>query len=459
MTKNLHFYRIQTVMRAASGLASACLLSVFLTHGVSFAQASEPSASETMTISEGVAIAVSDENRIVKIAAQSVNISERETDIAAAPLLPSVNAEISQGYLQHTPTAMFGSMQVPMGNRDSLSYTISARQTIFDFGASISRYRASLSTLDAVKYDYERTKNLIVLEFIVGCYDTLEFEKLVAVSQAETERFQSHLKVARSLFKEGVITKNDLLQAEVKLADAKQRHLSLKNMLAVSVSKLNNILSRPLKTQLHIIDDPESPVTDMSVEHFWKIAEKQRLEIKIMDKQLQALSFHEKSKTAAFFPSFYVQGGYNYTQNDYQVYEGNWALIAGVSVNLFNGGSTRAEVSKLKLMTEKLSEERKKLIDNIRLDVQKYYLNMKSAEEKISVLKDSTQQATENLRINKIRYEQGQGTATDVLDAITLLTNAETNYFSALYDLKRASAGLMYLSGADMAEVFKKKIL
>lgn len=434
---------------------------LFLTHGICFAQMSapSPSAAETMTISEGVAIAVSDENRIVKIASQSVNISERETDIAAAPLLPSVNAEISQGFLQHTPTAIFGSMQVPMGNRDSLSYMVSAKQTIFDFGANISRYKASVSALDAVKYDYERTKNLVALEFITGCYDTLEFEKLVTVSQAETERLESHLRVARSLFKEGVITKNDLLQAEVKLSDAKQRHLSLKNMQAVSVSKLNNILSRPLGSQLHIVDEEETTLSAMSVEHFWEMAENQRLEIKILDKQLNALNLQKKSKTAAFFPTFYVQGGYGYMQNDYQVYENNWSVMVGASVNLFSGGSTKAEVSKLKLMTEKLAEERKKLVEDIRLDVERYYLNMKNAEEKLAVLKDSIEQATENLRINKIRYEQGQGTATDVIDAITLLANAETNYFSALYEMKRASAGLLYLSGADMAEVFKKKTL
>ncbi|MBF0521192.1 MAG: TolC family protein [Nitrospirae bacterium] len=440
-------------------MAFHVLLFLFLAHGICFAQMSAPSATETMTISEGVAIAVSDENRIVKIASQSVNISERETDIAASPLLPSVNAEISQGFLQHTPTAIFGSMQVPMGNRDSLSYAINAKQTIFDFGANISRYKASVSALDASKYEYERTKNLVALEFIAGCYDTLEFEKLVTVSQAETERLQSHLKVARSLFKEGVITKNDLLQAEVKLSDAKQRHLSLKNMQAVSVSKLNNILSRPLGSQLHIVDEKETTLSAMSVEHFWEMAENQRLEIKILDSQLNALDLQKKSKTAAFFPTFYVQGGYGYMQNDYQVYENNWSVMVGASVNLFSGGGTKAEVSKLKLMTEKLAEERKKLVEDIRLDVERYYLNMKNAEEKLAVLKDSIEQATENLRINKIRYEQGQGTATDVIDAITLLASAETNYFSALYEMKRASAGLLYLSGADMAEAFKKKTL
>lgn len=75
---------------------------------------------------------------------------------------------------------------------------------------------------------------------------------------------------------------------------------------------------------------------------------------------------------------------------------------------------------------------------------------MENAREKIQVTKDAVSQAEENLRINKIRYKEGIGTATDVLDAITLLTTAETNYYRAVYDFRRAQAGLMYATGSDL---------
>jgi outer membrane protein TolC len=64
-------------------------------------------------------------------------------------------------------------------------------------------------------------------------------------------------------------------------------------------------------------------------------------------------------------------------------------------------------------------------------------------------------QAEENLRINRVRYEEGAGTATEVLDAVTLLTTAETNQHRALYDFRRAEASVFYSTGRDLVEVYK----
>jgi len=80
---------------------------------------------------------------------------------------------------------------------------------------------------------------------------------------------------------------------------------------------------------------------------------------------------------------------------------------------------------------------------------------MKNANEKIKVTKDAISQAQENLRINKIRYEEGVGTATDVIDAITLLTKAETNFYTALYEFNRAQANLIYSIGIDLVSAYR----
>ena len=65
---------------------------------------------------------------------------------------------------------------------------------------------------------------------------------------------QSHLHDANSLFEEGVITKNDLLQAEVRISDAKQRLLTQRNLRAVTASRLNSILVRPLTDDIQVED-------------------------------------------------------------------------------------------------------------------------------------------------------------------------------------------------------------
>jgi outer membrane protein TolC len=125
-----------------------------------------------------------------------------------------------------------------------------------------------------------------------------------------------------------------------------------------------------------------------------------------------------------------------------------------MNIDLFSGGSTRAEVSKILYQRDQLQEEKSKLLDDIKFEVEKSYLDLINALEKIQVTKDAAFQAEENLRIHKVRYEEGIGTSTDVVDAITLLAKAETNYCRAVYELKKAYAGLQYAMGLDLVSSF-----
>jgi len=45
------------------------------------------------------------------------------------------------------------------------------------------------------------------------------------------------------------------------------------------------------------------------------------------------------------------------------------------------------------------------------------------------VTKDAVKQAEENLRITRVKYEEGIGTGTEVLDAVSLLSVAGTNQY------------------------------
>ncbi|BCB96742.1 protein CyaE [Dissulfurispira thermophila] len=410
-----------------------------------------------ITISEGLKIAI-ENNRLIKIASHERDIFLEDTAVARSKLLPSINANISQTFLSRQPGAHMGAQQIYTSQRDYLSYGINAYQSIFAFGENTSRYEASKSFLEAKKLNINLVKNIVALDFINAYLDTLESEKLIAVAQKEVERLESHLNVARNMFSEGVITKNDLLQAQVRLSDARQHLLTLKNMRAVNASRINNILSRPLNSEI-ILEDVQikSDSEAMSIEKAWTIAEKQRIEISIIEQELRAVDLEEGVKKSDYFPKFFVQGGYNYTENRYQLHEDNWSLILGANLNIFNGGNTKAEVSKVRFKRQKVLEQKNKLIDDIKLEVEKNYRDMKNADEKIRITKDAVEQAEENLRINKVRYEEGVGTATDVLDAITLLTTAETNYYRALYEFKKAEAGFMYAIGQDLASVYTER--
>jgi outer membrane protein len=414
------------------------------------------SYAEVLTLSDGLRL-VTENNRLIKISGQEELISEADTLVAKSPMLPRVNASLSQTFLSDQPGAFFGSQTVSTAEKDFLSYSLSVQQTLYDFRKNAARYEASRTVLNARRLDTVRIRNLVALDFVTGYFDLLEAEKMVLVAQKEVERLESHLRNAETLYEEGAITKNELLQSQVKISDANQRLLTAGNLRALTASRLNNVIARPLKTDIQAAD-VNGPAYDISAEELegaWQTAERLRPEIGIVDETVNALEFEKTTRRSEYFPEIFAKGGYDYTENEYQLHEGNWSLVLGMNINLFNGRGTSAEIIKIGHKREKLIEQKNRLLDGIRLEVEKYVLDAKTAREKIRVTENAVQQAEENLRINRIRYEEGVGTATDVLDAVTLLTTAETNYYRAVYDLRKAEAGVIYSTGQDLSEVYK----
>lgn len=414
------------------------------------------SYAEVLTLSDGLRLAT-ENNRSIKINKQEELISEDDTLIAKSPMFPRVNASLSQTFLSDQPGAMFGTQTVPTAEKNFLSYSLSVQQTLFDFRKTAARYEASTTVVNTRRLDTARIRNLVALDFVTGYFDLLDAEKMILVAQKEVEQLESHSRNAETLHEEGVITKNELLQAQVKISDAKQRLLTAGNLRALTASRLNNIISRPLKTDIQAtdMDGPSSDITLLDLEGAWQTAERLRPEIGIVDETVNTLELEKTARRSEYFPEIFAKGGYDYTENEYQLHEGNWSLVLGMHVNLFNGSGTSAELLKIGHKREKLLEQKNKLIDEIRLEVERYVLDAKTARNKIAVTENAVEQAEENLRINRIRYEEGVGTATDVLDAVTLLTTAETNYYRAVYDLRKAEAGVIYATGQDLSEVYK----
>ena len=408
---------------------------------------------EPLSLREGLRI-VTDDSRIIRIRQQEERASEMDTYIARARLFPSVNAGYVQSHLDQQPGMRIGPLSASTAERDSYSYNVSIQQILWDFKGVASLYQSSRMLLDAKRLDTRRTRNGVALEFTLLYFNLLESERLIEVAQKERETLQSHLAIARELFSQGVITRNDLLQAEVKLSDADQKLITAKNVRRIAGARLNNLLTRPLTTPVEVAEVEGIRTNTMPVETAWEMGEKERPELQIADATIKAIDFEEKSVRSEYLPRLLARGGYDYTKNKFQIHEEYWSINLLASINLFSGGSTKAQVAKLEATKARLRIEKTKLTEDVRLEIEKYYLDLINSLERISVTKGATAQAEENLRITRIKYTEGVGLATDVTDAITLLTLAQTNYYRSLYDYYRSEAGYVYSMGKDLKDYY-----
>lgn len=435
-------------------------VAAFMALGVLIIAAGGASAEERLSLQEGLKMVTRD-NRLVKIAQRQEEIQRAEAQAARAPMLPSVNGSAGQSFLARQPKAVFDGLVAPTSNRDFYSYSLGIQQTLYDFEGNASRYGASKAVLAASRYDTARTRNLVAFQFALSYFDLLEADKMVLVAEDEVSRLQAHLKDAQNLYAQGVITKNDLLQAEVRISDARQRLVSAMNSRNITASGVNNMLARPLDTKFQPVDVPENEISYLgggmapNIGEAWANARKNRPELAVVAETMKSLDLEKRAAESEYYPKFFARGGYDFTRNDFETPNGNFSLIIGMGINFYGGGATRAEVARINGQRARLLEQRDKITDDIRLEVETYALDLENARKRLDVTRDAVGQARENLRINKTRYEQGVGTATDVLDALTLLTVAETNHYRALYDFRKAEAGFLYSQGNDLAEVYR----
>ena len=97
-----------------------------------------------------------------------------------------------------------------------------------------------------------------------------------------------------------------------------------------------------------------------------------------------------------------------------------------------------------------LERTREQLLDIVRLEVQDAWLTLGTARSRVAATEKAVEQAQENLRLERLRYSEGVGTSTEVLDAVSLLTTAEQNRLDARYDVTDARALLDFAVGRDL---------
>ena len=103
---------------------------------------------------------------------------------------------------------------------------------------------------------------------------------------------------------------------------------------------------------------------------------------------------------------------------------------------------TNAQIHESEATIRRLQSVLNQTRESIELDVRKAYNNLIAAEKNINTTIVSVAQAEEDYEIAKIKYNEGVGTNLEVMDAQEKLTEARTNYYTALYNYNVSKAQL-----------------
>jgi outer membrane protein len=313
--------------------------------------------------------------------------------------------------------------------------SLSIYQTLYDFGRRDRRKEQASLQEGAITSNYSAIKKDVSLQVINSYYSVLHQVRLVDAARDEVAQREQHLKIATSLYEEGVTTRNDLLQAEVKLSASRQKLLSTGNQLNNNWLQLNYLTGNPPENRATLSEEAEIEQPRMD-----KVSLEKRDEIAAQKSVIKAGESLVDESRREFYPELFLKAGVDYLQNSKVVEQTMAAATIGIKVNLFDGMATTSRQRQAVRMLEKEKDRLKGLEDALLLEVHAAQNDLTVATERIKMTKSAITQSEENLRINNDRYKAQVGTATEVIDAQTLLSQARSDHYQALFDLQVARA-------------------
>jgi len=405
-------------------------------------------ASPVVSFEEAVRTALSNA-REVRLAAADVRITTEGRTVAAARRLPRLDASGDYTALSEPPSVFILGGTIQTADKNIWRARLTAEQTIYDFGRIRSRVdQAEARTDNAIRQE-GLARERQALEVISAFLSAKRADELRQVAEESLATAKDHRRVAGDQYEFGVVAKNDVLAADVQVANAESTLIVAENQVELSRSRLALRMGYPGDRSVTPAPGPfpVPPEKALPLSESLRVALEKRNELRAQGSVIREGEAAVSAARTEFAPTFFGQGGYSYETNELNPHKSVFSILLGGKVNLFSGFADEASLRQARLTVDRRKETLGKLQDEIALEVKASHLFVNEAEKRKAVAEVAVARAEENLRIQNDRYKEGLAISTEVLDAQTLLTRAKVDRQNAAYDLQEARFRLLAARG------------
>ncbi len=293
-----------------------------------------------------------------------------------------------------------------------------------------------------------RTRQETIARAVEAYADLLSANHQVTVVDQTINTAAAHLKMIQKRFENGMVVKSDVLRARVHLAELEQNRAIARSNAAIARASLNTVMGSAtdqdlsLTTQLSKTTDTLSALPELMT-----TAVSRRPDLKEIELQIKMATSEINKAKAGHWPTLNLNGGYEFNSEDFHDANKNYSIGADLTINLFSGGRITGQSREA---LNKLSEARyqkQALLQQARLETEKSYYDLISADLRITASELAVQNAEENLRIVTNRYDTGLLNIVSLLDAELATYRCRTSYYTALQDHVKARVRLALAMG------------
>ena len=254
-----------------------------------------------------------------------------------------------------------------------------------------------------------------VIDYYANLYKAQRTIELLKENQKSAEQRVTDF---IALEKNGIIPRNDLLKSQLQVSKIQLSLDEALNNEKIINYYLVTLLKLPTETRLTVTESDLINFPKNSVPTDEQPAFQNRKDLEALQFQEKASQDNIKIAKGDYYPAVALTGGYAALNLNNVVTLEN-AMFIGVGISYDVSGiiknSTQVKIAESKALEVKNTQELLK--DNIRVQVQQAITNYDLAIKQSAVYNQAVEQATENYRIVKDKYENGLSDTNDLLEA------------------------------------------
>lgn len=280
-------------------------------------------------------------------------------------------------------------------------------------------------------------------------FKILHLEALEQVYTARISSLTAQQKQVKLFVQVGKAARLDLLRVNVVLDKAKHDRLQIHNLREEAVTLLNNLLGRETSAsvQPQLVQYTTGAKPAWSLKTLRRNALENRPELKIARDQARSGAVSEKIARGERLPTISLVGSYAEHAGDNQLYYDDWNIGVQLSVPLTDGGVRRHRQAQARIERQQAQEKLRQARLDLTKDLQDSWNTMDEAASRLKVTAAGITEAREALHIEQLKYEQGVGVMTDLLNAQSELLTAQADRLQARFDLMIARLDMLRVAG------------
>jgi outer membrane protein TolC len=435
-------------------LFNLALLCPVLFLGTANGQAQEKPA-RRLSLYEALALAEENNAEIIKSALDKEVAEEevKETEELKLPELDFHTAYSRVSNITEFTHGNFGGSRVTHTTPEMYDMSVTGRMPLYQGNrinnlvkkAKLQGYSADLALQKTIK-----NIRLEVSAVFLGAYKLMELDKLLAENVAEEKE---RLKEVQALLKNGTVTKNEVLRAELQLSDRELSLLNNKKNLEIAIQELKTLLQLPEEEEitldtLNLLQEPG--------EFNYSLLQNAALsneEIKMAQQQEQMSRTDVAIAKANYYPSINLFGSYAYKYPNYMFFPpdpyaytfGQVGVEAVFNISGLYKNKTRVGLAKKK--ADAANAQTKVVANKMQDKIVKQYKQYEEIRDSFAVTDKAEALAEENYRLVKLQYLNQLVVLTEMVDADNALLQAKYNKISVRIDAAMKYYEMLHTAG------------